>query len=425
MAKLVNQMLLLFITLITLSAFTMAQSDTSLTLLTPNGGEYWTVGSFPRITWQSSNILVIKIDISFDGGSTWQSISPAAVATSGSYSNWKITENAQSDQCLIKIAKYDDPNIYDISDSYFRIVTDTSSQTLVVLGSSTAAGTGPSKPDSAWVNRYRNYLFAYNTTIKVVNLAVGGYTTYDIMPTNFIPPPNRPTPKTGNNITKAVTYNPKAIIINLPSNDANMGFSVNEQLSNYDSILAVANDYNIPVWVSTTQPRNFSAAQVQVQFQVRDSTFARFGEKAIDFWTVIADSNGWINSAYNSGDGIHLNDKAHAILFNRVFDKHIINPIVSGIEHQTFVFEEYDLIQNYPNPFNSSTTINYSLPEDGNIQINIYDILGQKVATLVEGYLTRGKHSVKWESKNVSSGIFIYNIVFNGKMLSKKMILTK
>ena len=84
-----------FISLIALLAstsFTAAQSDTSLTLLTPNGGEYWTVGSFPRISWRSSNILVIKIDISIDGGSTWQSISPAAIATSGSYSNWKVEE---------------------------------------------------------------------------------------------------------------------------------------------------------------------------------------------------------------------------------------------------------------------------------------------------------------------------------------------
>ena len=417
-----------FISLITLLAsnsFTAAQTDTSLALLTPNGGEYWTVGSFPRISWRSSNILVIKIDISFDGGVSWQSISPAAIATGGSYSNWKITESAKSDQCLIKITKYDDPNVYDISNSYFRIVTDTSSHTLAVLGSSTAAGTGPSTPDSAWVNRYRNYLFGFNTTIKVVNLAVGGYTTYDIMPTGFVPPPNRPTPKSANNITRAVTYNPEAIIINLPSNDANMGYSISEQLLNYDSILAVASENNIPVWVSTTQPRNFSATQVQVQIQMRDSTFARFSEKAIDFWTDIADSSGWINPEYNSGDGIHLNDRAHAILFSRVLDKAIINPIVTGVEFQNFVFEEYDLIQNYPNPFNSSTTINYSLPEDGKVQINIYDILGQKVTTLVDGYSAKGKHFVKWEGKNVSSGIFIYNIIFNGKMLSKKMILSK
>ena len=176
---------LLVLLLLVFNLNLFAQTETNLTLLSPNGGEHWTTGSFPRITWKSTNILIIKIDISFDGGVSWESISPAAVSAYGFYASWQIGSNVQSNNCLIKISKHDDPNIYDVSESTFSIVPDTTSHKLVVLGSSTAAGVGASSVDSGWVKRYRNYLFEKNTTINVINLAVGGYTTYDIMPNRF------------------------------------------------------------------------------------------------------------------------------------------------------------------------------------------------------------------------------------------------
>jgi lysophospholipase L1-like esterase len=432
------------ILVITLNIY--AQTETGLTLLSPNGGEYWTTGSFPRITWKSSNVLVIKIEISYDAGLTWEVISPAAVAVSGSYSKWQIGSQVQSNECRIRISKYDDPALYDISESYFTITSNTISHTLVVLGSSTAVGVGTSTSDSAWVSRYRNYLFEKNTTIKVINLAVGGYTTYDIMPTGFIPPANRPAPKPGNNISKAVEYNPEAIIINLPSNDVNLGFTISEQLSNYDTVLAFAKLHNIPVWVSTTQPRNFSTAQIQKQIEMRDSTFARFGDKAIDFWTDIADSVGRINSEFNSGDGIHLNDKGHAILFSRVRDAKIFDPMILEVEEFKYAVASFNLAQNYPNPFNPSTRIIYSIPSAGTsigtstvgtslmkflqfVQLKVYDVLGNEIATLVDEYKPAGNYEVIFDassvSKRISSGVYFYRLRINDLSLAKKMILMR
>jgi lysophospholipase L1-like esterase len=403
-----------------------AQTEINLSLQSPNGGEYWTIGSFPRIVWRSSNILVIKIEISFNAGDSWESISAAAIAAYGAYSTWQIGPNIESDKCLIRISKYDDPTVYDISDSFFSIVSDTSSHTLVVLGSSTAAGVGASSIDSGWVKRYRNYLFEKNTTFKVISLAVGGYTTYDIMPTGYFPPANRPTPKIGNNISKAVTYNPEAIIINLPSNDVNMGYSIAEQLSNYDTIITVASDNNIPVWVTTTQPRNFSVAQIQKQIEMRDSTFSRFGEKAIDFWTDIADSSGRINPEYNSGDGIHLNDKGHANLFRRAVAAEIFNPMVVLVEEK-FVFSEYELLQNYPNPFNPLTTIKYKLPKENFVTLVVFDILGNQIAELVRSYQPAGSYDILFSSNNlkIASGTYFYQLRTGDFVTVKKMLLLK
>lgn len=189
---------------------------------------------------------------------------------------------------------------------------------IVVLGSSTAEGTGPSNRNNAWVNRYRAHLQSLNSKHTVTNLARGGYTTYHIMPDGYVPPAGRAVPDRERNITKALALNPSAIIINLPSNDATNNYTVREQLANYDAVLARAKAATVPVWIATTQPRNLSETQRQNLMAMRDSTFARWGSKAIDFWNGIAEANGRIKSIYDSGDGIHLNDAAHGVLFERV-----------------------------------------------------------------------------------------------------------
>ncbi len=304
---------------------------------------------------------------------------------------------------------------------------------IVVLGSSTAAGTGPSHPDSAWVKRYLTFLRTLNPNNDIVNLAVGGWTTYHIMPTGFSPPPGRPSPQTGGNITRALTFEPDAIIINLPSNDVANGYSIAEQLANYDSILAAANAENVPVWISTTQPRNFSSSGRQKQVEMRDSTFARFGEKAIDFWTDIAGSDNRINPIYNSGDGVHLNDAGHRILFERVVEKHIPDTVlVTGIEDdRNFPFAAA-LSANYPNPFNPATTIPYRLKQTGHVILEVFNIAGQKVAELVNQRQPAGQHSIRFDPKNLNSGIYFYRLrllPFSGKTIvfqkTRKMLLVK
>lgn len=199
--------------------------------------------------------------------------------------------------------------------------------TIVVLGSSTAAGTGPRDIGNAWVNRYLLYAQSIAAQRRVINLAKGGYTTYHMMPWDYVPPEGRPKPDPGRCITMAISLDPVAIIINLPSNDAANGYSVDEQLANYDSILAAVDAESISVWITTTQPRNLSTEGRDNLMAMRDSTFSRFGAKAIDFWTGIAREDGTIDLAYDCGDGVHLNDAGHQILFQRVVDVGILEAV--------------------------------------------------------------------------------------------------
>lgn len=189
---------------------------------------------------------------------------------------------------------------------------------IVVLGSSTAAGTGVSHPDSAWVNRYRNYLQSINPNNVVINLAIGGFSSYKIMPSGFVPPIGRPSPDTTHNITYGLSLFPDAIIVNLPSNDIASGFSLEEQITNLDSVYSMSLANYVPIWISTTQPKNTTTATMQLQAQMRDSIYAHYGPFAIDFWTTIALPDNSIDPIYDSGDGIHLNDAGHAILVDRV-----------------------------------------------------------------------------------------------------------
>jgi lysophospholipase L1-like esterase len=195
---------------------------------------------------------------------------------------------------------------------------------IVVLGSSTAAGHGPSSADSAWVNRYRTYVKKRNPKMDVVNLAVGGYTTYHILPDGSKTPKDRPKPSAGHNITAALSYFPNAIIINLPSNDCARKYTVEEQINNYKIVMAKADSANVPVWITTTQPCNYTEDIRKCLITMRDSTYAIWGNRTIDFWRGIAGKGGLVIEKYNSGDGVHLNDAAHRILFIRVVDRKIL-----------------------------------------------------------------------------------------------------
>lgn len=186
---------------------------------------------------------------------------------------------------------------------------------IVVLGSSTSAGIGPKDPKNAWVSQYRARLAEQFPNVQLVNLAVGGYSTFEVQPTGFIPPPNRPAPVEGKNISAALAMNPSAILVNLPSNDQANRYSLAEQIANYDRIATLAESAHVPLWVSTTQPRNFSEpAQRESLMRARDAISQRFAPRALDFWTPFAADSGFIKANYNAGDGTHLNDAAHTIL---------------------------------------------------------------------------------------------------------------
>ena len=104
-----------------------------------------------------------------------------------------------------------------------------------------------------------------------------------------------------------------------------------------------------------------------------------------------------------------------------------------GGDSVTVGFDDYSnlipkrlaLMQNYPNPFNSSTVIKYDLPQSSHVTIAIYNILGRRVETLVQGEQLAGYHQITWDASGHSTGIYFYRIQAGEYAETRKMVLLK
>jgi len=87
--------------------------------------------------------------------------------------------------------------------------------------------------------------------------------------------------------------------------------------------------------------------------------------------------------------------------------------------------KDYSLLQNYPNPFNPSTTISYQIPKAGHVEIKIFDLLGRELSMLVNSDMSAGKHEVKFDGSNLSSGVYFYRMTAENFVSTRKLLLMK
>ena len=130
--------------------------------------------------------------------------------------------------------------------------------------------------------------------------------------------------------------------------------------------------------------------------------YVAFGSQSMGGWTGYA--GGKVQVYESTGPGVSVIDEALPVAFN--------------------------LYNAYPNPFNPVTTLRYDLPENGFVNIIIYDILGRRVKTLISQTQTAGQRSVQWNATNdygkpVSAGVYLYQIQSGKHISTKKMVLLK
>ena len=94
-------------------------------------------------------------------------------------------------------------------------------------------------------------------------------------------------------------------------------------------------------------------------------------------------------------------------------------------EVEVGVPKKFDVSQNYPNPFNPTTKINFDLPENGKVDLRLYDMLGREVATLVNEVRTAGYYTVNFNASSLSSGIYFYRMNAGKFSSIKKMAVIK
>ena len=117
---------------------------------------------------------------------------------------------------------------------------------------------------------------------------------------------------------------------------------------------------------------------------------------------------------------------AHANELRTIMSVYIAKGGVASVKANTNgVATTFELSQNYPNPFNPSTQIEFSVPQQSTVQLKVYNTLGQLVATLVNGNLSAGSHSVTFDARNLASGLYIYRLSAGNFTSVKKMMLLK
>lgn len=399
-------------------------ADPFLQIVHPYDGAIWQVGKRPEIRWNSQAISELELAYSIDDGQQWTLIDTVAAFT-GRYP-WPIPD-LTTEAAKIRLRS---TSLESISEGLFTITDDTSNCHIVVLGSSTAAGTGPSTRDSAWVWRYRDYLFQTDSRFSVTNLARGGFTTYNILPDEAIVPDSiNQTIDSLRNVSRAIELAPNGIIINLPSNDAARGYPVVDQLRNYEWILSDLNRLDIPYWICTPQARNnFSEEQVQIQRDMVDSTYAIFGKGAIDFWSELGTPEGFIQEKYDSGDGVHLNNLAHRILLQRVLKEGVKDSLLRSKQGEVvstpniLAESQFKL---FPNPSSGLIQIQPIGHTSEDWSISIFNQQLEKLPDFDSRYVSDNKQIMTLDISKLSRGIYILIIrnpkhqIFEAKRIIK------
>jgi len=115
---------------------------------------------------------------------------------------------------------------------------------------------------------------------------------------------------------------------------------------------------------------------------------------------------------------------------NFYVDRIIAVNVLTGIKHEFAKHQNFTLSQNFPNPFNPRTTIKYSIPsgnngEQLNVKLAVYDVLGRKVATLVNEKKSSGNYRIFFDGNDLPSGIYFYKLTAGSFTEVKKMVLMK
>jgi hypothetical protein len=358
----------------------------SLMLVSPNGGEVWVSGSSQTITWTSELVTNTKLEYTTNNGSDWLEIIASTPATSGSYI-WQIP-NTTSTETKVKISDVSNATLFDESDAVFTIITPSltlspSNQNVTdASGSVTFAVTS----NISWsVSEAEDWLSvspesgSNNATLTVAydeNL-----TTNERVGTITV---------SGSGITREVTVT--QIGKALPQKPVLISPGNNSQLTKDETIVFVwtaaehSETYTLEIALSDTFDPITATAN-----QLTDTTY-HYSNSLLPgsfYWRVKGEN------------------KSGAGEWSDVFSIVIITDIE---DNNTEIPQKFSLHQNYPNPFNPVTVVSYSLPVVSQVNIEIYNMVGQKVSLLVNENKPAGNYQAVWNAQNLPSGVYLIKI---------------
>ena len=187
--------------------------------------------------------------------------------------------------------------------------------------------------------------------------------------------------------------------------------------SDMDIYMAKSTDmgvtWSVPENVTNTPGGIFPDKQLEVGVHLANTgtddqigVFYQMPEFSVETYPPAGGYEDYMNRVYV---GIYTNDEGGTV----------------GIDEESLVPEQFVLKQNYPNPFNPLTHINYSLKTAGEVRMDLYDIRGSRVRSLVNEVKPVGSHEYVLDASDLSSGIYFYTMAVNGSAQTRKLVLMK
>ncbi len=147
-------------------------------------------------------------------------------------------------------------------------------------------------------------------------------------------------------------------------------------------------------------------------------------------------NSGWTNISFVNGNGTSTQTHEYSYTDNNLetgkYSYRLKQVDLDGSFGYSNVVEanvetpaRFELAQNYPNPFNPTTKIDFSVPANSNVKLTVYNVLGQQIAVLVNGFMKSGNHTADFNAAGFNSGLYFYKLESNGVSLVKKMMLVK
>jgi hypothetical protein len=209
-----------------------------------------------------------------------------------------------------------------------------------------------------------------------------------------------------------ITYGTEWMITRYDTMETNPAYTVVQ----VETVLA-----EIDGWGTVTVPAGtFECLRLQTNWT--EVIYTMVDEVVVNSDTSIGSDFSWLSKYSFDVANFNFNDPN----YDEADDLGLLLDIVTGniVDLQNSI-HHYTLSQNYPNPFNPNTMINYQLPMASDVELSVFNLLGQKVAILASGRQEAGLHQVEWDASGFATGIYYYQLRAGKYQEVKKMILTK
>ena len=376
-------------------------------VLTPNGSEDWDAGALYTITWTKPNTnSQVNVEYTTDNGNTWNRISAAPLdVVSGSY-NWK-TPAVNSDECLVRLVDAKTNIEIDRSDAPFSII------------SAPAEITRPTTTDPIYRGGANDFIrWSVNEASKVrFEFSSNGVDSWQ-------------------SISATVNSTLGQVEWIVPSvNSKNAVVRMIETETN--EVLAVSKPFKVLAGaVTMATPSGVKEHEVTSIKWSADNVSKFDLQLSIDggkTWGVVATNVAALKNVYQWTPNLSTNNEKVAVLravYNNdnelEYDRTDLFAIdfresVAGFEAQGYLFN-----QPVPNPFREEAKLSFTLPATENVTMTVYNAVGNKVATLINGNLmTSGDHEVTLSGHNLPAGVYVVRLTAGAFTMLREVVLVK